>query len=637
MKTRRALAILLCCAALLADAASSAAAQSSPLVVGPGCSYSRLSTAIRQAALIPGPNIIHVVQGSADGDQALEITGQDLTIKGGHTSCSDVDVGLDRTVISGFGGRAASVFTIRGPGVVRLENLAIIHGDTATFGGGINYRGDAVTGQNKLVLTRTNLDSNVAGQSGGGISFTSGGDQLAELVLEEDTGVFRNHAVEDGGGVHLTGNTYLRAEGHRLFFWSNKAERNGGALFVHQPALVDIGSASWIGTATFQFNKALEGGSIYIEAPYSGQGSMPTVMRLYSIRGDQPMRFQNEVDVNDRGASSGSVIRVNSPVSTDPRPAVLLCTQNVNFFRNQTARAAGQDPTRLGLISLSGTHFGHCPDDTPFPASAVTHCTPRSLCNVFESNSVAGQIGALRHQSLFSAAHSTIHLRSARIVENSSPSHLFQLTSGGARPTRLLIENSEITGNRLGITSTDPRHLVDASSPSVEVQIVQSTLANNSPSRNQPMFRFGNGPVNGSPLAISNSILSEDFEHSLSGGIPPSSVVLEHVLLQGFTSEHDHKPGVIVGDPLFESEIFDNYRLLPSSPALDLAPQRGDFLSVDLDGGARPRDLQRVANGSGPVDLGAYEVQTEPPAPPTTRLLSDGFESPIIAPSTPLK
>ncbi len=62
----------------------------------------------------------------------------------------------------------------------------------------------------------------------------------------------------------------------------------------------------------------------------------------------------------------------------------------------------------------------------------------------------------------------------------------------------------------------------------------------------------------------------------------------------------------VVGDPQFAGPALGNFALLPSSPAIDLAPAIGG--TVTYPGGARVVDLSSVANRFGPQDAGAYEL-----------------------------
>lgn len=106
-------------------------------------------------------------------------------------------------------------------------------------------------------------------------------------------------------------------------------------------------------------------------------------------------------------------------------------------------------------------------------------------------------------------------------------------------------------------------------------------------------------------------------------------------------------PGCLSLNPKFVSPASGDYRLVPSSPAIDaglvwLVPNddadldddgdRAEAIPHDLDDGARVVTVSASAGDCGlAVDMGAYEVQVglAPPPAPTGDLNQDGSVGPI--------
>lgn len=546
-----------------------------------GCGYRSLAAAISAAKQLAGPDTILVTQGTANQAQELTITAQDLTIAGGYTSCSDVETGLDKTWISGYGGNRNPVFTIRGPGVVRLENLYITAGDSTGDGGGIDYVGSGTAGSvNTLMLARTTVADNDADGAGGGIHFAGTGSAAADLVLEQDTGIFDNYALGDGGGIALRGNARLAGEAHRLFFHRNVSlGGSGGAIHVRQPARADIGSATWEQHATFSDNLALlSGGAVAVDAT-NGNG-LGSSVRLYSLLPDLPMRFaRNRADVGGTFSAKGVADALGNTAS--------ICTRGIDIVGSQARNG--------GAISVAHADYGDC---GTFPPAAIARCAPNVPCGqIVDSASDQPVI------SIFGGSH--VSLRDVRMDRNSTKSWLIQLARYDGRLPSLALHNATIT--RTAFTETGaPRSLVLAAG-GAPVEVHHSTTSGNGLA-GMRVFDFYDEGLGS--LLLDHAVIDEPGALAFDAA---ESVVVNYAMVTPHAGlDLARHPTLAAGSPALAPCTAGVVPCRPqpqrSSPVVDFAPYTA-AAPFDLDGAARPRDLGDVANRYGPTDLGAFELQ----------------------------
>ena len=86
--------------------------------------------------------------------------------------------------------------------------------------------------------------------------------------------------------------------------------------------------------------------------------------------------------------------------------------------------------------------------------------------------------------------------------------------------------------------------------------------------------------------------------------------------------------GIVQGAPIFVNESGSDYHLAPKSAGIDFAPPNLGTTSFDLDLNQRNVDLSSVTNIHGPIDLGAYELQTIDVCTESDTIFCNGFESP---------
>lgn len=586
-----------------AGVAISAGAQvpSNPIWVGPmtegsRCDVATLRDALQRARQTPEADVIHVVQGAADFGQALAIQGGSITLRGGFSRCGVEAPPEGHTTISGAGHPIGSVLTIDGPGVVRLERLRIVQGDAGSHGGGIRYQGsDKADSENTLILVDTLVVQNNAGGDGGGIAFASRGDATAMLVLQGDTAFLRNSAAgsEGGGAIHLSGRSWLLAESPSLHFHENRAIRRGGALYVKQPAQVDLGAASTDETPVFWRNRAAHaGGALHVQA--SAAAMPPARVRLYSVVDGAPLSFE-ENHVDERGGALSA-----TGAGTDGT-AASICVRNVSFLKNEG---------RLGAaIALTQARFGGCIEEV-LPVAAAPECVPRTRCNRIERNLGTGMLSS----SIVDLTGGSAELTGYSIAGNRAGGYVVELAEAAGAAAMLRMENTVVADTVF--LNNSPIGIVRLGTNTV-LNMVHSTVANNAIT---PGFgsRFLFADLSGALITIDRSIVYQPGVPVLQNH-PSTTRRLTNTLFHELPLGHENNPTLLAADPQFEGA--DNLRLTTASPAIDVAPALA-HVKVDLDGNHRVVDQAEVADLFGPVDLGAYET------PPMVgdRVFGSGFE-----------
>ena len=105
-------------------------------------------------------------------------------------------------------------------------------------------------------------------------------------------------------------------------------------------------------------------------------------------------------------------------------------------------------------------------------------------------------------------------------------------------------------------------------------------------------------------IELNNSIIWQPGHVSMQGPLPLADDVIASELLSLGTSET-----LIVAPPRFVDPEHGDYRPQAASPAVDFSGRFNAGSSRDIDGRQRGVDLARVADVSGPADIGAFELQ----------------------------
>jgi len=540
------------------------------LTVGPGCQYSDLQAAIN--ATHGSVNELHV---HADyRGKPVRITDKTLHIYGGYPSCNapapipfagnPQDLSwLDGSLDSG----TKPVIAIDGQASLDLRNFYISDGhNDGNPGGGIQFYSGGDFGHLELHAVEINGNRAV---SGGGIYF-HGGAAVNDLVLYEYSLVRSNTALYGGGGIHLDGNTHLLANSPQTSISDNTADPahsthgEGGGIRLTDGSSADVGSPGFDGDAVIFRNHASNGGGISL--------SSNTRVRLYMTQPGAPARIESN-EAQERG---GGVA-----MNYGPR----LCI-NGGGINNNTAPKGGAIQIGSSETSTTLRTGGDCDG----PPGAVA-CPEGAPCNSISANQTPE--GWTIDNDDAGASIILVNLA----MRGNQGAHLLSsnLTSVDTQLT-----NCEISGN-----FTSGALIYQAGDNSLVLS--SCTVAGNSID-GQAVFS------NDAAVTLSDTIVWQPSKKTLANA-PVSGTRFINSITQDAASQNPGQyetfQNVQQVDPAFVDPAAGNFHLRYFSPAVDYVATGGP---LDLDQRPRPIDIPGI--GSGPWDIGAYEVQL-PPFPVT--------------------
>lgn len=558
--------------------------------VGAGCDYTTIAAAISAAAGVVGSNEILVAANQAYTNEALAIDGQSLTIAG-VPACNYLQPSGNTTIAGGSG---HSVLTIR-DSHVRLKNLTISdgHPSDSAAGGGIDFAGTGT-----LSLDHTTVSNNHAGY-GGGINVNGSGG-AAYLNLGTETQVLDNIASTSGGGVRVEGQAVLTIIAPQVWLAFNEAVGGyGGGLEVIGPARADLGSpgyrfAEYAGLL-YQ-NSAQYGGGIAI---FGGSNNdQDAFVHLFATDVHNPVLIEG----NTAGHSGGGIYLQPDSNGLDLGFA-WLCGIDYRLTGNvaQEGSALYSDEDSDGIGNYFGALISLGPSDawdpncrqTALPAGVVA-CTGET-CNSIDHNVTqngAGQPTA--GSAILLQTNTRASFDRIRVTDNTGD-HAVRLVGGGDgnETTYAQWSNALLAGN----VARDELVLAESGT---SLAMRNATLTGNqSPSG---VVIRANGE-----LTVGDTIFAQGAASSVLYGGDAANLHLDYILSMEVASlaSGNH---VLQGDPSFIDVAHGDYRLMPNSLAVDVAPPvAGD--DRDLDGNPHDQDITNVPDGDGDRDLGAYERQ----------------------------
>jgi hypothetical protein len=551
-------------------------------VGGDNCNFTSLQDAINASTAGDG-NTIFVAHNYTYSGQHLLIQDRKVNILGGYKSCAG-DLDSSPTPISGTTGH--SVFEIEGNSTVYMSLLTISGADLdgSHKGGGIYFGGSG-----SLEIVSSTITGNRAGY-GGGIDMSPSG--AATLTLLGSV-ISLNTASGQGGGIRLEGQSVLTVD-NGTYITGNQATgaddiAYGGGIELVGPATANI-------NGNLNNNTALYGGGVAALASDSGN----VRVNLYSTNGDAATLYGNH------GTSLGGGVYLKSSRNG---PTASLCAKDfaidANDAGNGAAIFADSDSGHGSAVYLNSPSCS-------VPDGAIA-CPAGSACNRIISN-VSSQSGSatvlinsagLMYANRFAARSNTsgrlisliadtsiasVILDECLLVDNSLTSNLLW-GNGGASDTVLFVHSCTMSHNTLG--SSDP--------------VIYANVGR---------------------LEITSSIIDQPAQtksYDFTG--IAANLFTQYVLTNNTSAFAQGAIDIIQGTPEFVDQPNGDYHEQRTSPSVDVAPSSAD--STDLDGNPRSVDQFDVPNIAGPVDLGAYEIQTA--APPGSCLVSDtifcnGFE-----------
>ena len=541
------------------------------ITVGPACQYADLQAAIN--ATHGNVNELHV---HADyRGKPVRISNKTLHIYGGYPSCNasapipftgnaqDLSW-LDGSLDSG----AKPVIAIDGQASLDLRNFYISDGHNESHaGGGIRFTSRGAFGH--LELHAVEINGNRA-DYGAGIYF-EGGAAVDDLVLYDYSLIRSNTGRFGGGGIHIEGNTHLLANSPQTSVSDNTVElsSNGGSgggirLWGHSTA--DIGSPGLNGDAVILRNHALVGGGM---ALFDNAQA-----RLYTTASGAPAR----IEYNEASESGGGVYM---------HGAVRLCLSGGAINSNTAGDSGGAIYVGSGQVGPVLRAGVDCND----PPGAID-CPLGMPCNSISSNK--SEQGWL----IDSEENSASIILASFALRGNRAAHLFRSLSNSF-DTRLA--NCEISGNFSGSSALFYQAIGKS------LILSSCTVAGNN-------IDGADVFSNDSAVTLNNTIIWQPGKKTLAHA-PESGTSFIDSITQDAASQDPGQYQAFTNvrqiDPAFVDAAAGNFHLRYFSPAVDSAAS-GEV--ADLDQRPRPVDIPGI--GTGPWDIGAYEVQL-PPFPVT--------------------
>ncbi len=577
--SRRTRAILLALAVALPAVPATAATFS----VGPGatCTHATLQAALDAAANSPGPDIVKIVRSATwTGIQASTQTDQDVDILGGFLACTSPTPD-GKTTLSGAGGQARPVITLRGNGRYRLRNLVIRDGDQAgdDNGGGIHFVGGGI-----VEISDSEIVENSA-EDGGGI-YAQGTTTLAELIIGANVIIGSNTARRHGGGVaahNLEMSMY--APGSMLFM--NTAGQRGGGLFI---ASGDFTAHAYIGSsgvadlgAVYGNQAAIGGGIAVVGGVNSGRLAQVQVFSTnpavpVRIRGNTASQRGGAIDLQPDAQTYGSGSFANAVAQL----------RNADLFGNSAPVGAAinlaHDNYGIGYAMGSNVLF-----NLPYPGRplhpAAAPCPFGAPCGTIRLNHTNNTTGAVVHLSDDSQFQAT------RIaIEDNAGGWLMYLA--GEDATYLRLDNSLIVRNTTANALIHDDH--DTSLSGNMVWIHYLTIADNHIGTDWVM------QIN-EDMAFSRSIVDQPDHRLMGPGGGTHNI--GHVIV---THPVNPPAGTTIAAARFVDPARGDYMPRAGARAVDFMP--GDSLfPQDMYSHTRRIDLAVNGNEHGTSDAGALE------------------------------
>ena len=538
------------------------------------CGYAFIQDAIDAAAANPGEDYVFIASNRIYESQHLVVTNDDVDIVGGFPDCTQLgDPGLLQTTIGGTSGH--SVFEIEGTSHVYLSNLVITGAvmDESHHGGGIYFGG---TGG--LELRYSWVFNNQAGY-GGGIAVNPSGPTTLTLLAST---VSANTALVTGGGIQIEGQTTLNAYalgGDAVYIAQNAAQGNlgdGGGIKVLGPAVANIAST------VIDLNSAASGGGISAIATSQG----PAYVNLYTTNPGIPITLYGNTVSQD----GGGIFLLSRGTNL-----AKLCAFDFAIDANSAiyggAIMAATDDSANGSIAFLNS------DGCDRPTDAVA-CAPGAACNEIDDNisSTSDPTGTIHVASAGALSASRFAMRRnqgrglIRFDADSAPSN------GGGDYVHLhdcLLADNTLSGNLL---------FAFGAAAQTQVIVDTCTVTNNSMPDNAYVL-----VADTNFAEVTNSIVYQPLQPSLVFTGPAGDLTARYILTNDTIPFTGHD-GIIDGAPLFVDAANGDYHQARNSPGVDFAPAND---GVDLDGNPRTVDLIDVPDQWGPLDVGAYEIQTQ--------------------------
>lgn len=546
------------------------------------CGFAFIQDAIDAAHDNPGEDYIFIASNRTYADQHLVVTDQDVDIEGGFTDCSDFDPGVDQTTIGGTSGH--SVFEIEGTSHVLLGNMIITGAvmDADHSGGGIYFGG-----QGALQLNIAWVFANQAGY-GGGIDVSPSGPTTLTLTSSV---VSANTALVSGGGIRVEGPTTLVVT-HSPSQYDNYISQNsalgqdpaggfGGGIEVLGPAVVNFSSVMALNVAPY-------GGGIAVIATDQGAATV----NVYTTDANSPVSIYG-----NRATQWGGGIYLWP--NGDNNNNATLCMNDFSLDANLASNGSALFMDTDG--GLGSTAFVNLPDVCPPPSDAVA-CVPGTACNEINDNVAELEDGTPTNGAAFWVMPDGALSANRFAARRNHGGYLIQFAADANNTSSgnyVHLHNCLLADN-VGID-----HLINGSGNGAGSQIIVDTCTlTNNDLGSSGMAVIG-ADVNF--IEVTNSIVYQPPLEVLQYQGPSGDLTSRYVLTNSAVTLNGGDT-IVVGAPTFADAASGNYHLAPTSMGIDMAPALD---GTDLDGNPRTFDEIYIPDMWGPMDVGAYELQTQ--------------------------
>ncbi|MFA7489042.1 MAG: hypothetical protein WCY72_13325 [Lysobacteraceae bacterium] len=476
--------------------------------------------------------------------------------------------------------------------------------------------------------------------------------QLGRLSVQlQNTGIIENASSTSGGGIKVLiphdsahdGNSQslLRIDNDSQIS-HNSSDGDGGGIYCWQPSGTHFSRIIiLVGNALISHNTAFNGGgvsshgctSMYFDAGAPLLSGVPTggiYMNSASLEGGG-LHARNGGSIHFAGSSSGSLgaedhAAVMMDNSADSGGAAAVMDPN-SYIAFRGVLATGNTTNQDGGVVLAHNggrfHMGAMTNDRSCPPPPDTHGHQAfPPCNYVIGNSAGNHGGVLRVLNGSYANISQSYILQNEAMAGGSVISVNSAQVGGNEFASALIESSLLSGNN-GIT------LVFAGNAS-QINLHGTTISGNQVG-SLIHVHAADGATSRSILE-SSIIWGNDTPFMLTRSGTGNNTLATAECVIGSqpepTPELTSAIAYLHSDPLFVDAPGGDYRLLPSSPAIDFCDDRTNYPSSighDLAGNIRgvPRnEPAQVPNPAlGLYDLGAFEAY-----PVSAVIFEDGFE-----------
>jgi hypothetical protein len=531
-----------------------------------------------------------------------------------YTPPSDIGPLLDLDGSNDGNGR---VLTITGSSNVSIRNLTIENGSAAdsASGGGINF-----DGQGSLELTRSTVSFNHAG-FGAGVN-VNGSSGPTTLTLDPNTLIILNTASTSGGGIRMQGNSRLYAlKPNTLIGYNHAPNGYGGGLEVLGPARADIGSSGYGGLGVIYDNDASYGGGIDV---LTFDDDANAIVRVFTTDSNNPVQISGNFASHTGGAV---YLKPLHGIASEADSA--LCAYDFRIEDNAAPEGAAiysdadyspgivntSDGGSIALNTSAEFRHGNLCVQTELPSAlGAVACAAGVPCNQFVGNKTEDQNGQATEGSMILLQNSSEMYGDRFSARANTGAHLLREVGDGAEgdTSEAQLSNCLLADNML------TQELAAQTDGTESYLLLDScTIANNQIGAPYVML--------GSDTALRNSIIDQPGRATINPAIT-DPFYAAYVL----TNDRSTLPDTVYiheGEPTFVDAANGNYHLMPTSLGVDSAPLDSLMaLHVDLDLKPRVVDLQSIPDNFGPMDLGAYELQSAFACGAGDTIFCNGFE-----------